>query len=75
MTTSIGMAIKITKINREKISVLTGITPTEVSINDYFYFPYDQDTHTETFSEADFRKRYKFANLESEHFFVDVDTI
>lgn len=73
---SIGMAIKITKDNCEKIAVVNGgIVPKIEEVITYFYFPYDYDSSCQILSEEVFKDNYRFNNLENDKFFVDVDEI
>lgn len=75
MFNSYGMAIKITKENREKISIV-GTSPIPELCNNetsyYFIFPYDYNTSAEILYAKEFFETYEFANLEDETCFVDI---
>lgn len=78
MKKSIGMAIKITAENREKLAIVNGgIAPDPETLNDhtYFFFPYDFDSSCDILSEDKFRAKYMFANWQNDDCFVDVDEI
>ena len=77
MKKSIGMAIRITEDNREKLSVVnSGIVP-EVEENEttYFYFPYSPFESCAIYPHNEFFTRYEFANQEATNVFVDVNLI
>jgi hypothetical protein len=76
MTPSIGMAIKITEFNREKIAVVNGgLAPKLEDVETYFFFPYSYDAPCEILTVQDFNVKYRFANTPNELCFIDVDKL
>ncbi len=76
MSKSIGMAIRITKDTRKKISVVNGgVVPGVEDELSYFVFPYDYDHHTFILPAYVFFESYRFANQERDDSFVDIDEV
>jgi hypothetical protein len=76
MQKSVGMAIRITQDNIEKIAVVNGglvPEPEELPLMSFFYFPYDFNAHTEILLADEFWRRFDFANTPNDGYFVDVN--
>ena len=74
---SIGMAVRITKDNHQKLSIVNGGVVPRISENPneelvYFYFPYHYDSSCEILLKSEFDKRFEFGNTERTDQFVDV---
>ena len=74
MSKSVGMAIRITPENIEKISIVNaGLVPEVEEGPTYFIFPYDYNAHVTILPEYAFRENFAFANTEDPTCFVDID--
>ena len=66
------MAMKITKENIEKISIVNGgVVPLMENVDTYFVFPYNFDAHCEILTAEVFHEKFRFMNNEIADQFVD----
>lgn len=77
MSRNVGAAIKITKDNHEKLTVLNGgVAPEMEDVTTYFLYPYNPDAHCRVLPADVFFENYRFApNQEDETCLVDIDEI
>ena len=76
MIPNVGMAIRITEKNRDKLGVVNGgIVPEIEEVNTYFVFPYKFDEHCLILPEDVFFDNYEFANTPNDEYFVDINEI
>lgn len=77
MQKSVGMAIRIAPWNVEKLSIVNGgvVPEYDEEILSFFYFPYNFDAHVEILHADVFYKRFEFANVPNDAYFVDVNEV